>query len=133
MKFFPTLVIALCALGFFAFGLWLFADPVGALGKIGIASTSAIGTIELRAFYGGMEIGLGLFLGWCALRPEWQAAGLWLVLLANGGAGLARLLAVLLAGMSLGGASLGGYLGWALAWELGFAALAGLALALKPA
>ena len=41
----------------------------------------------------------------------------------NGGAGLARLLAVL-----LGGAALGGYLGWALLWELGFAALGGAAL-----
>lgn len=128
MKLFTMLVIAACALGFLAFGLWLFADPVGALAKVGVASTSTTGTIELRAFYGGMEIGLGLFLGWCALRPEWQAAGLWLVLLANGGAGLARLL-----GIFLGGASLGGYLGWALAWELGFAALAGLALALRPA
>jgi len=128
MKLFPVLVIALCALGFLAFGLWLFADPVGALSKVGIASTSATGTIELRAFYGGMELGLGLFLGWCALRPEWQSAGLWLVLLANGGAGLARLLGILLAG-----ASLGGYLAWALAWELGFAALSALALLLRPA
>ena len=128
MKAFPVLLIALCALGFLAFGLWLLADPAGALAKIGVATTSATGTIELRAFYGGMEIGLGLFLGCCALRPEWQAAGLWLVLLANGGAGLARLL-----GIALAGASAGGYLGWALAWELGFAALAALALALRPA
>ena len=80
----------------------------------------------MRAFYGGMEIGLGLFLTWCAWRPEWQAAGLWLVLLSNGGAGLARLLSA-----GLGGVALGGYLGWALLWELGFAALAGLALALR--
>ena len=128
MKIFPVLVIALCALGFLGFGLWLLADPVGALSKVGITTTSAIGTVELRAFYGGMEIGLALFLGWCALRPEWHSAGLWLVLLANGGAGLARLL-----GIFLGGASLGGYLAWALAWELGFAALAALALALRPA
>ena len=128
MKLFQVLVIALCALGFLAFGLWLLADPGGALAKIGIATTSATGTIELRAFYGGMEIGLGLFLGWCALRPEWQAAGLWLVLLSTGGAGAARLL-----GIALAGASPGGYLGWALAWELGFAALAALALALRPA
>jgi hypothetical protein len=128
MKLFPIVVIALCALGFLGFGLWLLADPVGALAKVGVTSSSATGSIELRAFYGGMEIGLGLFLGWCALRPEWQAAGLWLVLLANGGAGLARLLGIL-----LGGASLGGYLAWALAWELGFAALAALALVLRPA
>ena len=63
MKWFPPVVLALCALGFFGFGLWLLVDPAGALGKIGIAALSPTGTVELRAFYGGMEIGLGLFLG----------------------------------------------------------------------
>jgi hypothetical protein len=123
MKTFPTLVLALCALGFLVFGVWLLADPVTALGKIGIRADSATGLVELRAFYGGMEIGLGLFLAACVARPGWQDAGLWLVLLANGGAGLARVLAIV-----LGGAALGGYLGWALLWELGFAALGGAAL-----
>jgi hypothetical protein len=127
MKLFPNVVLALCALGFFAFGLWLLLDPAGALGKIGIKASSATGLVELRAFYGGMEIGLGLFVAACALRPEWQGAGLWLVLLANGGAGLARLAAIV-----LGGAALGGYLGWALLWELGFAALGATALWLRP-
>ena len=126
MKFFPTVVIALCALGFVGFGLWLLADPA-ALEKVGIQATSQVGTVELRAFYGGMELGLGIFLALCLWRPQWQSAGLWLVLLTNGGAGLARLLAV-----GMGGVAVEGYLGWALLWELGFAALAGLALALKP-
>ena len=126
MKLFPTVVMALCALGFLGFGIWLLADPA-AMEKVGIQATSKVGTAELRAFYGGMEIGLAIFLALCLWRPEWQAAGLWLVLLANGGAGLARLL-----GIFLSGAALGGYLGWALLWELGFATLAGVALALKP-
>ena len=112
MKLFPNVVLALCAIGFLAFGLWLLVDPAGALGKIGIEARNGTGLVELRAFYGGMELGLGLFLAWCALRPEWRQAGLWLVLLA----------------MLLGGAALGGYLGWALLWELGFAALGGAAL-----
>lgn len=126
MKAFPAVVIALCALGFLAFGLWLLLDPAGPLGKLGIQATDRVGLIELRAFYGGMEIGLGLFLAACLWRPEWQGAGLWLVLLANGGAGLARLL-----GLFLAGAPVAGYLGWALLWELGFAALAGAALAFR--
>ena len=126
MKLFPIIVLALCALGFLGFGAWLLVEPTGALAKIGIGATTPTGLVELRAFYGGLEIGLGLFLGWCLLRPEWREAGLWLVVLANGGLGLARLLAIW-----LGGAALGGYLGWALLWELGFASLGGLALALK--
>ena len=125
MKLFPNVVIALCALGFLGFGLWLLVDPA-ALEKVGISATTKVGAVELRAFYGGMEIGLGLILAACLWRPEWQSAGLWLVLLSNGGAGLARLLSA-----GLGGVALGGYLGWALLWELGFAALAGVALALK--
>jgi hypothetical protein len=122
MKTFPTVVIVLCAIGFLGFGLWLLLDPA-ALEKVGISTTSTVGQIELRAFYGGVELGLGVFLLMCAFRPGWQAAGLWLVLLANGGAGLARLLAI-----GLAGASLGGYLAWELLWELGFSALAALAL-----
>ena len=125
MKLFPIVVLALCALGFFGFGLWLLFDPATALGRIGIEARSATGLVELRAFYGGMELGLALFLGACLLKPEWRQAGLWLVVLANGGAGLARLFA-----LSAGGAALAGYLGWALLWELGFATLGGLALAL---
>jgi hypothetical protein len=125
MKAFPTVVLALCALGFLGFGVWMLLDPA-ALEKIGIGTSSKVGLVELRAFYGGMEIGLGLFLGLCLLKPEWQVAGLWLVLLANGGAGLARLL-----GVFLSGAAVGGYLGWALLWELGFAALSGFALLSK--
>jgi hypothetical protein len=126
MKLFPILVLALCALGFLAFGSWLLAEPTGALGRIGIQARSAVGLVELRAFYGGMEIGLGLFLAGCCARPQWQPAGLWLVVLANGGAGLARLFA-----LWLGGAAMAGYLVWALLWELGFCALGGIALALK--
>src|SRR6478736_235157 len=101
MKLFPNVVLALCAFGFLAFGLWLLVDPAGALGKIGIEARNATGLVELRAFYGGMELGLGLFLAWCALRPEWRQAGLWLVLLANGGAGLARLGSAWMAGAAL--------------------------------
>ena len=123
MKLFPILVLALCALGFLGFGTWLLADPASALAKIGIHASSPTGLVELRAFYGGMELGLGLFLAGCLWRPEWREAGLWLVVLANGGAGLARLLAI-----GMGGAALSGYLGWALLWELGFAAAGGLAL-----
>jgi hypothetical protein len=126
MKTFQIVVLALCAAGFLAFGVWLFADPLGALGQVDITASSKVGEIELRAFYGGMEIGLGLFLAWCCFRPEWRRPGLWLVLLANCGAGLARLSAILLSG-----AEFGTYLGWALVWEFGFTALAAVALAGK--
>lgn len=117
------IVLLLAGLGFLGFGLWLLFDPVGGLARVGIAAARAEGVIELRAFYGGMEVGLGLFLIACALRADWQQAGLWLVLLANAGTGLARV-----AGMAGSGVSSSFLIG-ALVWEFGFALLAGVALA----
>jgi len=49
MKAFPTVVIALCALGFLVFGVWLLADPVAALGKIGIRADPADGLLPQGA------------------------------------------------------------------------------------
>lgn len=122
MKTFPMLLLILAGIGFLGFGLWLLIDPAGGLAKVGIAGSTPTGRIELRAFYGGMEIGLGAFLIACAMRPEWQVAGLWLVLLANGGTALARLIGIGLAG------AFSPFLAGALVWELGFSALAALAL-----
>jgi hypothetical protein len=122
MKLFPVIVLVLCGIGFLGFGLWLLLDPVGGLSKVDISATSKVGQIELRAFYGGLEIGLGAFLIACAMRAEWQVAGLWLVLLGNGGCAIARLIGIALAG------TFSTYLGCALTWELGFTALAALAL-----
>lgn len=122
MKLFPVIVLVLAGIGFLGFGLWLLLDPVGGLSKVDIAASSKVGEIELRAFYGGMEIGLGAFLIACAMRPDWQVAGLWLVLAANGGTAFARLIGIGLSG------TFTTYLAWALVWELGFTTLAALAL-----
>ena len=122
MKIFPLVVLVLCGIGFLGFGLWLLLDPIGGLSKVDISATSKVGQIELRAFYGGLEIGLGAFLIACAQRPEWQVPGLWVVLLTNGGCATARLIGIALA------STFTPYLGYALTWELGFTALAALAL-----
>jgi hypothetical protein len=122
MASFQNIVLALAGLGFAGFGAWLLADPAGGLGKVGISGTGP-GLIELRAFYGGMELGLGAFLLACAAKPEWREAGLWLVLLANGATGLARVL-----GLGLAGWAFTPFLIGALVWEFGFAALAAAAL-----
>lgn len=122
MERFATLVLALAGLGFLGFGIAILAAPEAVLAPVGI-SGSAAGVVELQAFYGGLEIGLGVFLGIAALRPDWRRPGLWLVLASNGGIGLARL-----AGIA-GSGEFTPFFGWALAWEFGFAVLAALALA----
>mgnify|MGYP001028232294 CR=1 FL=1 len=60
MKLFPNVVLALCAIGFLAFGLWLLVDPAGALGKIGIEARNALAA-EMEA-------------EWAAESQPWEAA-----------------------------------------------------------
>lgn len=122
MKTFRIVVLLLAGLGFLGFGAWLVIDPVGGLAAVDIAGTSAAGVVELRAFYGGMEIGLGLFLLACAARADWREAGLWLVLLGNLGIGLARVFGIWHSG------AFTSFFAGALVWEFGFTVLAALAL-----
>lgn len=121
MKTLAIALIFLCGLGFLGFGLWLVIAPAAALAPLGITA-SAAGLIELRAFYGGLELGLGAFLLACAFRPDWRRAGLWLTFLGNAGIGLTRI-----AGIALGGEFVP-FFAFALVWELGFSSLAALCL-----
>lgn len=88
-----------CAAGLVAYGLWCGVDPhagVAALTGLGIGSAAA--TVEAMAMYGGLLVGLGVFLGIGALRATWTAPALGGLALAFGGLALARL-----AGMGLHG------------------------------
>lgn len=53
---------------------------------------------EIRAFYGGLQLGIGFFLVLCLRTPSRTSLGLLLVGLAVGGAGLGRLFGILLDG-----------------------------------
>jgi hypothetical protein len=66
----------------------LFAQQAGIL-----ATPSAL--TEIRAFYGGLQLGIGLFLLGCLRTPSRTSQGLLLVGLAVGGAGLARIFGML--------------------------------------
>lgn len=118
-------VIALAGAGFLTFGLWLTLDAASALAGVGVEAASAAGLIELRAFYGGLELGLGTFLLGCAALPGWRPAGLWLILLSHAGIAAVRLIGIAASGVYTP------FFGWALAWELGLAALAAAALWLR--
>jgi len=122
MKTFAIVLLNLAGLGFLGFGLWLIADPAGGLAMVGIAPVNAAGFIELRALYGGLELGLGTYLLLCAARQDWRRAGLWAVLLGNGGIGLTRLAGIASTGVFVP------FFAYALVWELGFALLAGWVL-----
>ena len=121
MDRFRIAVLLLAGLGFLAFGVAIVAAPEAVLGSVGISGTTA-GLIELRAFYGGLELGLGAFLLACAAKPAWREPGLWSVALVNGGIGAARLLGIGLTG------EFTGFFAAALVWEIGFTVAALLAL-----
>lgn len=109
-------IAGLCFLGF---GAAFLIAPLETLGATGIVLSGDLAATELRAFYGGLEVGLGLLLLAAARCPAYQRAGLWLCLASYGGIGLARLLGIALAGSGTP------FLWFALATELGLAAAAG--------
>ncbi len=51
---------------------------------------------EIRAFYGGLQVGIGCFLIWCIRQRTLIFAGLLLVAFVVGGAGIARVLGMLI-------------------------------------
>ncbi len=122
--FFGGAVLVLAGLGFLGFGVAIVWAPAAVLGAVGISGTAA-GLVELRAFYGGLELGLGAFLLACAFKPGWRRPGLWSVALVNGGIGVTRLLGIALSG------EFTGFFAGALVWEFGFTLLALAALRRK--
>ena len=73
MENFGKWVLVLAGLGFLGFGVAITAAPAAVLAGVGITGSPA-GLVELRAFYGGLELGLGTFLLICAARPAWRGS-----------------------------------------------------------
>ena len=111
-------VIWLGAVGFAVFGIACFAAPSAVFGWMGLEVGPNPWPTEIRAFYGGLELGLAALLMQCALRPSWRHFGLVLTACAYGGIGVARLLGMLIDG------TWSGVFVAALAVELGMAAAA---------
>ena len=82
-------ILALNAFVFLGFGLFSLYSPVGLLSLIGVFM-SPTGAIEIRAMYGGLELGICAFLFLC-IRRNWVEQGVYFSLLAVGGLFAARL------------------------------------------
>lgn len=87
----------LSAAAFGGFGLWLTLDPA-ALGAVEVGVDTAAARTEIRAFYGGLELGLAAFFVLAARRPAWHRPALTVQVLGLGGAGVMRGLSALLDG-----------------------------------
>ncbi|MDJ0656027.1 MAG: DUF4345 family protein [Xanthomonadales bacterium] len=127
MSVFSRIVLLVSGLGFIGFGTWVLVDPIGAFQNMNLAMPDEASIrIELRSFYGGLEIGLGLFLLGCLGHPSRINTGLWLTAAAFGTIGVVRL-----AGMLTEGYASPTF--WAaLGTELGLAIAALIALKFRP-
>ncbi len=118
---FAKIIVWIAGLGLIGFGGMIAIAPVDSFAAMGLPMPDeAAYRIELRAFYGGLELGLGALLVYCALNAV--RGGLWLVIATFGAVGVVRGVAMALEGYAAP-------LFWfALATELGLAALAAIAL-----
>jgi len=70
------IVLALDAFLFAGFGALYWISPVAMAEKVGIAMIGPGAVIDVQGLYGGLELGLGVFLGSCALSVDRTRLGL---------------------------------------------------------
>jgi hypothetical protein len=76
-------------------GVACFVAPASFAQQAGLTATPS-GLTEIRAFYGGFQLGFGCFLFWCIRDSTLTVAGLVLEAFAVGGVGMARVLGMLI-------------------------------------
>lgn len=99
---FTQVFLVLCGLAFVLIGINTFVDPLRAVAPLELNVNTVSALNELRATYGGMQIGIGLFL----LAGVWRAALTRPALLAQallvGGLVIGRLVGITLDGLPSG-------------------------------
>ena len=88
------LSLGLSALAFAVFGSLFFVSPM-TVARIGIVLTLPNAVTEIRAFYGGLELGIAAFFVLALQRPSWFAPALMLQALALGATAAARLYGII--------------------------------------
>ena len=78
-------VLGLCAVAMLYVGWSGLTAPASLMDPLGIPLTGPAARNEIRAAYGGMHVGIGLFLLATALRPALNVVGLWANLCVMGG------------------------------------------------
>jgi hypothetical protein len=121
---FSKLILIAYGLMFLYFGVLFFVRPMALANTIPLPLTDPIAVAEIRAFYGGLEIGLGAFLIAAGLLRAFIRPGLWLLLGISAGLTLGRI-----TGITLDHAT-GSFIFIALAVEFGGLTLSGIALRL---
>jgi hypothetical protein len=89
------IALVTAAAGFAGFGAACLVRPKTMLKHVDVKPTSAVGTTELRAMYGGMELGLGAFFAVALAKPDLTRPALLAQALALGTLAGARLAGIL--------------------------------------
>lgn len=102
MSRFTPVFLGLCGLAFVLIGINTFVDPLRAMAPLELNVNTVSALNELRATYGGMQVGIGLFLfagvGWPTLaRPALLAQALMV-----GGLAIGRIVGIALDGLPSG-------------------------------
>ena len=87
-------VLIATGLLYLAFGVAFLVAPAALGGWVHLGVDHPVARTELRAFYGGLEIGLAVFLFFCVSRPEWIVPGLLAGALALGCTAAARIVGI---------------------------------------
>jgi hypothetical protein len=89
---FGVIVLVLAGLGYLLFGLYFCFAPDAALPMLGLpAQLPSAAIVELRTFYGGLELALGTLLLAAAGQKPYRNAGLWLAMVSFATLALCRL------------------------------------------
>jgi hypothetical protein len=78
-----TLVLTSFAVMYSALGLFCLAFPERSISAMGLSWQNTSGKIEFMTFYGGLELGLGIFFGICLWKKEWLPAALMLAFVSS--------------------------------------------------
>ena len=78
------------AIGFAGFGIALLIFP-NLIGLVGVKELTNSGLVEIRAMYGGLQLGLALFFLLAINRPRWVRPGLIIHMCVIGGLAIGRI------------------------------------------
>jgi hypothetical protein len=95
----PVIWLWIVCILFVGFGVGFIVMPAELAELVtGAAPHEPSAIIDMRATYGGVALGVGLFIGLCARRSEWLRAGLVAALLTSACLGAARFLGIVVDG-----------------------------------
>lgn len=92
------IVLGLIGLMFAGFGALLLVRPQALGSMVGVELPTAASRVEIRTFYGGLELGLAALAVIGILRPAWTGAALLGLALATGGCALGRIAGLVVEG-----------------------------------